>query len=364
MMKKRKRMSALLAGALMLFTVCPTAHAEEAPDLYYFGTADNGTLQQMQVLDDGGMLQGWVKNVDRHGNAQAPYKVCTYHDDALADAPEIRGDVMYLAVPQQDTLRFVLRRDLDQNEAEQKCREIAEQYFPGCEVFGRCKYYYDIFVQNEAQRTDEAAERLMQALADAHLIDAFYTWGGTADYMLIEHGFLTVYAPETFYWAAKEYDWAEIEAWVQEKHPECEFVRVTDEESALVETLGITNFKYLNWDPFYAVIPPEGTSFADHFALAVELHEQFDLDPFMWLTPLETEGTDSLVGRNALALAGDVNLDCSVDVSDAVLIARYLAEDKAAKIADQGLQNADADENGSVTPDDVTALLKYIARAE
>ena len=59
-----------------------------------------------------------------------------------------------------------------------------------------------------------------------------------------------------------------------------------------------------------------------------------------------------------------MNLDCAIDVSDAVLTARYLAEEKTAKITDQGLQNADADENGSVTPDDVTALLKYIARAE
>lgn len=363
-MKKRMRMSALLAGAMMLCTVCPAVHAEEAPDLYYFGIRDSGTFQRMQPLDDKGLLQSWARHANWNADAQTPYTFCAYHNGALTDPsdPEyyIYGDMMYLAVPRQNTLCFTLRKDSDQQEAAQKCQEIAAQYFPDSEQ-GEAFGTYEICAKNEAEKTDENAERLMHALADAHLIDAFYTWGETADYILIEHGFLTVYALGSWRWAEKEYDWAAIEAWVQEKHPECEFVSCTDKESALAKTLSLAYFSELNKDQCYAVIPPEGTAFADHFALAMELYEQFDLDPFMWPSPLETGGSN-MTGKNALALAGDVNLDCAIDVSDAVLTARYLAEDKTVKIADQGLQNADADGNGSVTPDDITAVLEYITK--
>ena len=60
-------------------------------------------------------------------------------------------------------------------------------------------------------------------------------------------------------------------------------------------------------------------------------------------------------------LAGDVNLDGSADVADAVLIARYAAEDPEAKLTDAGRINADLDGDGNVTTDDLTALLRKIA---
>ncbi len=59
---------------------------------------------------------------------------------------------------------------------------------------------------------------------------------------------------------------------------------------------------------------------------------------------------------------GDINLDHSVDVSDAVLLARYSAEDKTAVISAQGKQLADANGDGDVTKDDTVAILEYIAK--
>ena len=59
---------------------------------------------------------------------------------------------------------------------------------------------------------------------------------------------------------------------------------------------------------------------------------------------------------------GDVNLDHSVDVSDAVLLARYSAEDKTAVISAQGKQLADVNGDGDVTKDDTVAILEYIAK--
>lgn len=61
-------------------------------------------------------------------------------------------------------------------------------------------------------------------------------------------------------------------------------------------------------------------------------------------------------------LLGDVDLSKEVDVADAVLLARFCAEEKDAIISTQGMVNADADENGLVEMDDVITILKIIAR--
>ena len=59
-------------------------------------------------------------------------------------------------------------------------------------------------------------------------------------------------------------------------------------------------------------------------------------------------------------IRGDVDCSGDVDVADAVLLARYLAEDSGAHVSAQGILNADV--NGSGFPDstDVTTILKYI----
>lgn len=60
--------------------------------------------------------------------------------------------------------------------------------------------------------------------------------------------------------------------------------------------------------------------------------------------------------------AGDVNCDGSVDVSDAVRLARFLAEDKTAAITADGRQNADADGSSEINADDVMYILRIIAK--
>ena len=59
---------------------------------------------------------------------------------------------------------------------------------------------------------------------------------------------------------------------------------------------------------------------------------------------------------------GDVNCDSAVDVSDAVLLARLIVADSRARITDAGRRNADCDLDGLVTADDVTFLLRVIAK--
>lgn len=60
-------------------------------------------------------------------------------------------------------------------------------------------------------------------------------------------------------------------------------------------------------------------------------------------------------------LLGDVNEDERVTVSDAILLARIIAEDKGAKVTDQGKLNGDVDGVSGLSPDDTTMILKYIA---
>lgn len=65
---------------------------------------------------------------------------------------------------------------------------------------------------------------------------------------------------------------------------------------------------------------------------------------------------------SAAVLYGDANLDEAVDVSDAVLIARFCAEDKNVQLNALGQLYADVDLNRTIDMADVTAILQYIAR--
>ncbi|MBR5722970.1 MAG: glycoside hydrolase family 11 protein [Oscillospiraceae bacterium] len=59
---------------------------------------------------------------------------------------------------------------------------------------------------------------------------------------------------------------------------------------------------------------------------------------------------------------GDANCDGVVDVADAVLVMRYAAADSEAVITEQGVRNADTDQNGNTDSDDAVNILLYIAK--
>ena len=61
-------------------------------------------------------------------------------------------------------------------------------------------------------------------------------------------------------------------------------------------------------------------------------------------------------------MIGDVTLDNQVEVSDAVLLARYLNSDASAKVMDQGLVNAEVNGDGTVDGSDLTDILRIIAK--
>ena len=61
-------------------------------------------------------------------------------------------------------------------------------------------------------------------------------------------------------------------------------------------------------------------------------------------------------------MKGDVNCDEKVDVSDAVLLARFVAEDAEANVTEVGKKNAETDGNAGITGDDVIMILRVIAK--
>lgn len=61
-------------------------------------------------------------------------------------------------------------------------------------------------------------------------------------------------------------------------------------------------------------------------------------------------------------LRGDVNCDKQVDVADAVLLARLLAQDANAAVSAQGKENADCDGRSGLSSGDTIMILKYAAK--
>lgn len=60
----------------------------------------------------------------------------------------------------------------------------------------------------------------------------------------------------------------------------------------------------------------------------------------------------------------DINADGSVDVSDAVILARFLAEDKTVKLVDGALSRIDTNNDGKNSGEDVVVILRHIARLD
>ena len=108
----------------------------------------------------------------------------------------------------------------------------------------------------------------------------------------------------------------------------------------------------LDYEPYPA--------YYDVIALADEIPSPADIAADVTKTTASAVTTGT--GTVPAPKTGDANCDGTVDVSDAVMIARFVNSDKSLVISDQGLTNADFDGNGQTDTDDITALLKLIAR--
>lgn len=393
-MKKRMRFAAMFAGAVLLCSAIPAAPVSA---LYCWGTADGKEFADMQQVDDKGMFK-WIGYGGVPGTPR-DYQVYTQHyahdveaEVTYADTGETKietthyeGDNLYVVMPRSNIIRMVFRADLDETETKQKAVTILRKYYPEMLVgadstgfpasFHKCApCTYELCDRSETAGSSEISAAIMKDMAQAGLITEFYTWGQTAHYQQVGNTYPTAYYPTSQKWNSSytaledvTYDWTSIEAWVQEHHPECEFICVTPDDIETAKLIGQYDpalnkvFYKNNIEQMYAIVPPDGTAFSDHFAIAAELYEQFGLAA-EWECPESIN--EQMIGQNALAVAGDINIDCSIDVSDAVLLARFCVEDATANITQTGLGNADYDGDGMTTILDVTAILRKIARLD
>ncbi|MCQ2416433.1 MAG: dockerin type I domain-containing protein [Oscillospiraceae bacterium] len=75
-----------------------------------------------------------------------------------------------------------------------------------------------------------------------------------------------------------------------------------------------------------------------------------------------TTTTAATTAADINGLNGDANCDGNVDVSDAVLLARFCAEDREAQMSTAGQKLADVNHNGTLDTNDITMILQYISR--
>ena len=373
-MKTIRKLTALLSAAIMLCSGAATVQAADPTDkdstaLWYWGTATGEAFQDMEQLDHKGMFGDsllYMRHIDRYVDRVAADPATG--EPVRKQVHDVR-DLLYTVKPRTNTLRFVLRDGVDYDTAKQQITAIVQKYFPDVTPDDPLNPgTFDIYEADETKRTAEVSESLMRELAGAGLISAFYSWGETADYNIASCGYLTFYSPPDYRWNSEHemvevtYDWDAVRAWVQQNHPECEFLSLTKDDVELAKTLGVYHeeLPHVTFrDKAYAVIPPDGTTYKEHFALAAELYEQFGLC-CGFTSPCAASAP--LTGKNSLASAGDVNLDCAVDVSDAVLVSRFAAEDRTAVITDQGRANADVTHDGNVDAQDCAKLLQFISK--
>ena len=108
-----------------------------------------------------------------------------------------------------------------------------------------------------------------------------------------------------------------------------------------------------DWDAYDPELPPQTTTATQTTTAAARTTTT---------AVLTTTAASSSGKKNPDAMTGDVNCDKIVDVSDAVLLARLLAEDADAKVNEQGMLNADCDGTEGLSSSDTIQILKYIAK--
>ena len=82
--------------------------------------------------------------------------------------------------------------------------------------------------------------------------------------------------------------------------------------------------------------------------------------PLVYLLALTEKGQQA--EQPQTAVKGDMDCSGSLDVADAVLLARYLVADTEAVVTDQGIANADCNGSGRADEEDITLMLRAIAK--
>ena len=127
-----------------------------------------------------------------------------------------------------------------------------------------------------------------------------------------------------------------------------------------ISETNLTDFAMINGTRIAKLDPAAlGAQVGDQIRIKREVYDfqkQMDLENG-WQIAVFGDKTPAPSGKR-----GDVNCDGSIDVADAVLLARFIAEDNTASISGAGIANADTNKSGTPDSNDVILILKYIAR--
>ncbi len=141
------------------------------------------------------------------------------------------------------------------------------------------------------------------------------------------------------------------------------------------EKLGKTQMLYVNGTEYGEVFFPFSIMFGESESIPVELNagtntiklvsaEGWTYYDYLLVSdtanPVEPGTTTTPPGKDDFK-AGDVNCDGDVKIGDVILLNRLIAEDAAITITEQGVLNADANEDGTPNGDDAVLILKWIA---
>ena len=336
----------------------------------------NGIQWCNSVFDDGGLFASFAAQhgTDRYFVSIGASLSGTIQDYDSSVTAEESGRLLTfcLNIPRKDTgLFFPVTADM--NDA---ALAVFDEYFPNSNRntalnnaewdAAISKQIYslqdDTYFRFTVHRTDENAEAvnekvdaLCKALTDAGLISAFYAPGTVCVQHELYTEYLTGYSVEkTATSEAPAFDPEQVQRWLDEKEIPC--------------TIRKTEKKY---ETLYDVIPDEKLSFQAHFDLALQLYNYLGILPRIYDDSFKSslskmgycpELPAVTIRADAALLAGDADCKNGVDVSDAVLTARFAAEDSEAKISALGKQNADVNGDGSITSADVVLILKIIAK--
>lgn len=208
-----------------------------------------------------------------------------------------------------------------------------------------------ILIQDYARNCMELPEEDVRAIYDAltkdELISAFFRPGDVA--AVCHYGLASRDA--LLYNADRMYNGGEVlqtmQNWLEANRPGYTAEVVTD--TALSDGTA-----------YIKVTPKEKISGAEMFALAADLFKVTEQTPELsYMLPNIPEYA---VRNDRFITRGDMNADGRLDVSDAVMTARYIAEDKELVVYDNGIRNADVTGDGKVSTDDLTMMLRAIAK--
>ena len=339
MKHKLLHLFAAMSGAVLL---CTAASAPAA--------AVSGALSEKQPPDDKVMIG------DR----------LIYHLKLESD----NDGFVTLVTPYDDIITFTLRPDRDDNKSLRQTLDIILKYIPSAdfELFRSHGAYtgntlnYNLRVNNDSKGSAEISEALLHDLAAAGLICEYYTWEQAGYYQDAHYSFnlsaYTEYDLDTN--TGQERDLTPLCSFLAEHHPgwtiENEYWKLKDynEEGVMYE-----------YSERHCRLQCSREHTAEEtIAVQADLYEAFPDAVSIWVQgPQDNYSNGNIfIGENALATPCDVNLDCSVDVADAVLLARYINSDSEAAVCEQGIRNASADGSTQVTTDDITRILMKIAK--